>query len=122
MKKIHVVNYREKFKRYYDIDIPRDFDVHHIDLNHDNNDISNLMILPKDLHHRYHTAISGLNQKNGFIKLSIKICGNRADLDSYYFNKMTELVDILRECAKWRDFKEQLDLKKLTEEITNKRY
>ena len=36
--------------------IPTGYDVHHIDFNHENNDPSNLVALPRDEHHRLHMA------------------------------------------------------------------
>lgn len=38
--------YRNYFKNYYKLCFGKDYEVHHIDLNHNNNDISNLMLLP----------------------------------------------------------------------------
>ncbi len=35
--------------------LPKGFDVHHLDHNRENNDISNLVALPKELHKKYHS-------------------------------------------------------------------
>ena len=43
-------DYRLKYKRYYNIDYDSSFDIHHIDINHENNDIKNLLLLPRSLH------------------------------------------------------------------------
>ena len=43
-------SYREKYKRYYGIEFGKDFVIHHIDFDRENNDISNLVLLPRELH------------------------------------------------------------------------
>lgn len=47
---LELKDYREKFKRYYGLSFSKDYHIHHIDLDHSNNDIENLMIVPKELH------------------------------------------------------------------------
>ena len=53
--------YRKYFQDYYGIKLNKNYDIHHIDLNHENNQISNLMILPKKLHNKYHILINSTN-------------------------------------------------------------
>jgi len=48
------MDYRRKYKTYFKIQIGKEYDIHHIDFNHENNDIDNLLLLPKDLHQRLH--------------------------------------------------------------------
>lgn len=47
-------SYRGKYKRFYNVEIPFGFDVHHIDKNRQNNNMKNLVLLPRQLHLRYH--------------------------------------------------------------------
>ena len=62
------------FEEKYDVIIPRDFEVHHIDLNHFNNDLSNLMILPKVLHRKYHESHRCFKEiESYFLKSSISL-------------------------------------------------
>lgn len=44
------VDYRKFYAQYYGIKVPEDFDIHHIDFDRSNNDPSNLLMLPKNLH------------------------------------------------------------------------
>lgn len=37
------------------------FEIHHIDLNHNNNDFDNLVLLPKKLHKSFHVAYAHIN-------------------------------------------------------------
>ena len=52
------MNYRKFYEKQTLKKIPKDFDVHHLDLNRDNNDILNLVAIPKKLHIEYHISLS----------------------------------------------------------------
>lgn len=54
-------NYRKYYKDYYGIDFGKEFDIYHIDINRENNEINNLILLPKRLHLKYHYSLSGLS-------------------------------------------------------------
>lgn len=45
---------RKLYKKHYGMDFGSSYDIHHIDLNKNNNDISNLLLLPQELHRRFH--------------------------------------------------------------------
>ena len=113
MKNIQVIDYRKKFKTHYNIDFSDQFDVHHIDLNHDNNDIDNLMILPKELHKAYHDCLidaSFMTIKNTYdIKIDCRIRGNEANQFSLARTYMENFIYVLRSCSYWYDFKQYLD-------------
>ena len=48
---------------YYNKPIPKDYAIHHIDLNRDNNDISNLQYLPKKEHAKLHANLNKQNEE-----------------------------------------------------------
>lgn len=48
------MDYRKKYKDCFKIQFGKEYDIHHIDFNHENNDIENLLLLPNDLHQRLH--------------------------------------------------------------------
>ena len=48
------MNYRTFYEKETSLSLPPDFDVHHIDLNRENNQIKNLVAIPKPLHCEYH--------------------------------------------------------------------
>lgn len=50
------MDYRAKYAEYYQIEIGKDMDVHHIDGDRTNNNIDNLLLLPKDIHQRMHKS------------------------------------------------------------------
>lgn len=51
-------NYRKIYEDATGHKIPVRFHVHHIDMNHYNNDILNLVSIPRSLHRRYHYYVS----------------------------------------------------------------
>ena len=65
-------SYRTVFKKHYGIDFSREYDIHHIDLNHNKNDINNLMLLPKELHSEYHTLLNSVCSSNESIFRTFK--------------------------------------------------
>lgn len=120
---LKIKNYREKYKRYYGIDFGRDFEVHHIDLNHENNDINNLVLLPKELHHRYHFY---LNVARDFTSgkpyeffFDARVHGNLLNARVYEMHAMENLISVLKECSYWYDKKEEMDMKKHSEKHFN---
>ncbi len=44
--------------------IPHGFHVHHIDFNKGNDDINNMVAIPKELHQEYHTLVNSLHDFN----------------------------------------------------------
>lgn len=48
-------NYRKFYEKEMEIELPEDWDVHHVDGNRANNSIENLIAIPKKLHQNYHT-------------------------------------------------------------------
>ena len=43
-----MANYRQMYKQYYGINFGREYHVHHIDCNHENDAIGNLVLLPRN--------------------------------------------------------------------------
>ena len=98
-------NYREKYKRYYNIKFDKNYVVHHIDGNRENNAISNLVLLPSKLHAKYHFQKQIIE---GY-EIPTKICGNALHNQSFYLNCLEEFLKTLNECNKWYDYKMFLD-------------
>ena len=106
-----IKDYRREFKEYYNLELSEEYDIHHIDLNHENNDMNNLMILPKILHIKYHSLLNDLRISKPIktITLDLKIHGNQINLNSYNLQIIKDLISVLDECAKWYDYKLYLD-------------
>lgn len=99
-------NYREKYKRYYGIDFDKDFDVHHIDLDRENNDIDNLILLPKNLHERYHkclTEISGITDISKLKTINVK---NGCQFE---YDALLRFCAVMAEISVWKAHKANLE-------------
>lgn len=57
------MNYRKIYELALNEKVPKEFDVHHIDLNHKNNDITNLIAIPKVLHQNFHKCINNIERE-----------------------------------------------------------
>lgn len=98
-------DYRKKYKLYYGIEFDRDYAVHHIDGNRENNNIANLVLLPSKLHSKYHFQKQIIEGQ----PLPTSISGNGLHNQSYYFSCLEAFVETLKECNKWYDYKMYMD-------------
>lgn len=109
-------NYRKYYKKYYGIEFGKEYEIHHIDLNRNNNNIDNLVLLPKELHARYHFYLNNLaiyrTDEKYKLEIDFRVHGNNACNLSYTHNIIKGLIETLNECSKWYDYKFNLDLEK----------
>lgn len=108
-------NYRLKYKRYYDIDFDKSYDIHHIDFNRKNNDINNLLLLPKTLHSTYHLLINKMGgmDETGKVKFSVRI---NLSVSNYDAQIIELLAQTIQEIEKWVVYKHELTMKIQTKE------
>lgn len=57
------MDYRKIYETVLMEKIPKNFEIHHIDLNHKNNDIRNLIAIPKSLHQNFHRCINEIERE-----------------------------------------------------------
>ncbi len=103
------MDYVKNFKKHFNIDFDGSkYDIHHIDLNRENNEIDNLLLLPKELHSKYHIYLNEMNI-NATFEYKIK---SMLEIGQSYNQKILEdsknFVEIQAECNKWADYKEYL--------------
>ena len=105
------MNYRKFYKEYYQINFDKNYEVHHLDENRENNNIENLLLLPKHIHHQYH-------QLKIFIENNLKMIGN-INIQSYlfyptyyYYDNVENWIKVKQECDKWFDYKMYLNKEK----------
>jgi hypothetical protein len=92
-----------------------DFDIHHINGNRKDNRITNLVALPKKLHHQYH-YYKGM--KSDYDKCQSEIVGtNELPYIAFYIEKFIhnnqKFLDVIKETAKWVDERDMLLLKNM---------
>lgn len=105
-KLYNLKNARAKYKRFYGIDFGDEYDIHHIDLDKSNNDIENLLLLPKELHKEYHRALKQLaewgidyTETNNIIIPLFLVKNN----DTLYFayQAIQNYIKCYRKCSVW---------------------
>ncbi len=85
--------YAKYYEKYFGIEIPDGFVIHHIDSNRQNNHIDNLLMIPNELHNRYHC-------KNASSAWAFKGYG-----------------EVMEECKKYILLKQQLEFAKYCEGV-----
>src|SRR5210317_705630 len=58
------MNYIEIYENYYNLKIEKGFEIHHIDGNVDNNNIENLICLPKKFHQCLHNWVGIISRES----------------------------------------------------------
>ena len=102
------VDYRQLYKDYFGIDFGSDMVVHHIDFDRTNNDIDNLLLMPRELHAKYHMHVSQLGgSKDGFID-----CNMHVDTNTYRIAALRGLADSLDRIVCWFRIKHQMEMMK----------
>lgn len=102
-------NYREKYKRYFNINFDQRYVIHHIDLDRTNNDISNLLLLPRELHEKYHLILNALSvcpekpKADGFLDVRL----SNIEMTNYSFVLFEMLPEVIKECQKWLALKRE---------------
>lgn len=91
----NMTDYLKFYARYYGITWDHQkFEVHHIDGNRKNNDIWNLLLLPKELHKRLHH--SGWFDLERYEEQLLKFGQSNENLE-----ELQSRIDTLDECRKW---------------------
>lgn len=95
-------NYRKYYKEYYGIDFGSEYDIHHIDFDRNNNDIKNLILLPKKLHNKYHVFVRSLEV--------IKSLWDTLYMDSNLIPEINEYIDLMCCMSEWWGLKRDFDI------------
>lgn len=104
------MNYRKFYEKQCNIKIPKGYEIHHIDRNRENNDIKNLVMLPKKLHKQYHFRLTILNSFTFKVYTEITSvvetgCGYNNWFINEYFKRISDFNEVWEECCKWNDYK-----------------
>ena len=100
-----MTNYKKLYAQTYGITWDADMEIHHIDRNRQNNDISNLILLPACLHHELHNCLN----KAEIINEQVKVRDLIKTMIWYMFNFGKSyhqeifflLSYVLSECKRW---------------------
>ncbi len=96
------MTYRKFYSQKFQITIPTEFDIHHLDFNHDNDDIKNLLLLPKELHERLHKA----HREMRMWEIKADAIESYSNLTLIKASMMKEMSEVLIDVAYWLRVKE----------------
>lgn len=105
-------DYRKYYTKVLRTEIPNGYDIHHIDFDRKNNRISNLVMIPTELHNKYHKLLLELNVQ---FSLNKNLCGildggNGINnyIKFYQIPKMLEFIECWEEASKYIDYRDYL--------------
>lgn len=101
-------DYREIYKRHTGKDIPKDFEIHHIDFNRKNNDIENLVALPKEVHQEYHKRFKDMPIDTTLTIKILPIYASGREFNKYCVERINAFLEIWEICNKWCDYRDYL--------------
>ena len=100
-----MTNYKKLYAQTYGITWDADLEIHHIDRNRQNNNISNLILLPCHLHHELHNCLNEakfINEPVDVRYLIETMMGCMFNFgQSYHQEIFLRLSYILSECKRW---------------------
>lgn len=104
------MNYRRLYEDMTGEKIPKGYEIHHIDFNKKNNDIDNLVMLPKKLHRKLHKHITMYNYQQYELDLKVKSIietghATNSYLKNYIISDYLPLLETLMKCNMWVDYK-----------------
>lgn len=104
-------DYRQYYKDYYGIDFDKSMVVHHIDFDRTNNNIDNLLLMPRELHSKYHWIVSMFGGAGtGMIDMDARITGNLC----CEAPRFRALADVLDDMMDWVHTKYNMDMMKFS--------
>lgn len=109
-------DYRQYYKDYFGIEFDKNYVIHHIDFNKENNDINNLLLLPKKLYSKYMFLLNGLNSSDGKITVDFTLRTNSGSLHTFDYDMMKHLCETMIEVDNWIREKEIMMQSKYYEE------
>lgn len=117
-------DYRQYYKDYYNVDFGDDYVVHHMDFNDDNNDIYNLLMLPRKLYRRYMFYLNSLGAtkaSKGIAELDLKIEIQAGSVPETKYKMIEGFCKTMNEINNWVKIKSNLDMNKYhAEQMTQK--
>jgi len=95
-------SYRKIYEEFYNIKIPNGYEIHHIDFNHSNNDIKNLVMLPKELHKDLHYYYNEFERsKQNYTLEDITVFSGEVNSKSFFMFNLINYCEVLKKCVFW---------------------
>jgi hypothetical protein len=104
-----MTDYRRIYEKAFGITWDRKlYEVHHIDQNRQNNDISNLLLLPKELHQRLHYRLYSIEliKDMTLIEVIRTLASKAQSTVSMCYYDLSRVIDYMDEVSFWVMLKE----------------
>lgn len=95
------MNYRKFYSEKIGEEVPKDFDIHHLDHDRQNNDFFNLVAIPKKLHRKYHKIYSELEGSGGVQNSLFILPNDNSGLFEWKLSKFIEYNEIRNEIIQY---------------------
>lgn len=102
------MDYRKFYEKQTKLKLPKNFEVHHIDFNRNNNKISNLVALPRNLHKKYHNSICIFSRDFKPNIQLVGICDYGNGYNEYYKYSLEVFMETYKDCQIYIDFRDYL--------------
>lgn len=102
--------YIAKYEYLTGLKTPNNFDIHHIDMNRQNNDITNLVCLPLQLHrdfHKLHDILKDLHSNNKTM-FTVAKSGSLTEAYKTYRKTNRDIDAVLQELSLWVQYRNYL--------------
>lgn len=108
-----MIDYRKKYEEETGFKVPKEFDIHHLDSNRENNDIRNLVAIPKKLHHVYHELLCEYlqtieNMNNDKIHIPMSVIDSGCNCFNYAISVLRTYSVYYDEVSRWVIFRDNL--------------
>ena len=105
------MRYRNSYKKFFEIQFDDSFDIHHINGDRMDNDISNLVLLPNTLHQPLHNVL-----------YNASFCESPFDYILQFSKIDNETFQIIKDLFYWVDLKDQATCEKRNSIIEGRWY
>lgn len=96
-----MAHYRTIYKKHYGIKFSSEYVIHHIDENRENNDIKNLLLLPRVLHSKYHTYKTQYLTITGESGICLDLTYSGSKQRDFQLSYLQSLTEVLSEISYW---------------------
>lgn len=99
-----MTDYKKVYAERFGISWDNDLEIHHIDRNRENNEISNLILLPRELHSELHKWLNEIRNYEGASGKDVLTLMQEQVLNignTFVADSIEGLANVLSKCMRW---------------------